>query len=242
MAKDYIGNRKKHGVFGLIFFCIIAFALTFVISYSANVYNRKQKLLKDNPEEKANRLSAELDELFAVEEISPSKAEVPEKVVEAKPETVEEITIVQEPQEITVDVEVSAKPEKAVIPLAEGSIIKNFNTKPEYSDFFEDWRTHTAVDISGNPGDEVRTIADGVIIESYIDPVFGGTMKIDHGAFCSVYMGLDSENMEMNGTVVKRGDTVALLQGIILSEDSKPHLHFEIIENGIYTDPMKYLG
>ena len=250
MGKDYIGNKKKNGFLGLVFFCVLAFAITFVISYSVTSYRNSGIEKKITAAEKTDKLTKELDELFGSDEKESFQdekeyktKEVNETVVNdsSEPEVVTDITDNEE-MEVVIDVEVSAKPEKAVIPLAEGNIIKNFNSEPEYSVFFDDWRCHTGVDILGKTGDEIRTIADGTVVEAYIDPLCGGTMKIDHGAFCSVYMGMDGENMEMKGTVVKKGDTVGLLQGNIIGEDSRPHLHFEIIENDVYTDPMKYIG
>ncbi len=260
MSKDYIGKKKKSGVAGLIFFCLIAFVLTFVISYSVNSYRRAQTELSLKKEGEKSRLSQELDALFEDGDISvldeeekprkdvnieeKPKAEVQEKNVQenTKPTAFETEQIGSSETENTETVEVSTSPEKAIIPIADGKILKGFSTSPEYSDFFEDWRTHSGVDISGKAGVDVRAIADGTVVEAYIDPICGGTMKIDHGAFYSVYQGLDPENMEMNGTVVKRGDVVAKLQGNILGESSQPHLHFEIIENNVYTDPIKYIG
>ena len=241
MSKDYIGKKKSGGIWGLIFFCLLAFVATFVISYSVSSYRniaRETELESDN-----SRLSKELDELFAEEEETAVNREEITKTesVAAEPEIpvpAVTVTLPEEPE----DTEVSVTPSKAVVPLESGSILKNFSTVPEYSTFFEDWRSHSGVDISRNEGDEVHTIADGTVVESYIDPLCGGTMKIDHGAFYSVYMGLDPENMEMNGTVVKRGDVVGLLQGNIMGETAEPHLHFEIIENEVYTDPLKYIG
>ncbi len=245
MSKDYIGKKKKNGFFGIVFFCLMAFVLTFVISYSVTTYRNTLNETKLSTDE--NRLSKELDELFAEKEPAKSQNNAMDKAVKEEPVKVKKLptVTVMEPEEIeeTIsDIEVSAKPQKAVVPIVNGSIIKKFSTSAEYSAFFEDWRSHTGIDISGKEGDEVRTVADGTIVEAYIDPLCGGTMKIDHGAFYSVYMGLDPENMEMKGTVVKRGDTVGLLQGNIMGEDASVHLHFEIMENDIYIDPLKYIG
>lgn len=245
MSKDYIGKKKKGGIAGIVFFCAMAFVLTFVISYSYTNYKNTIEKTKLSTETKQDKLSEELDRLFAEKEQKEPPRKSTEPDVKKEPaKKLPSVTVAQpdEIEEVVVDVEVSAKPQKAVVPIVEGAIKKKFSTTPEYSDFFEDWRSHTGIDISGNEGDEVRTIADGTVVEAYIDPLSGGTMKIDHGAFYSVYMGLDPENMEMKGTVVKRGDTIGLLQGKILGENTETHLHFEIMENEIYIDPMKYIG
>lgn len=250
MSKDYIGkNKKSGGILGLVIFCIMAFAVTFVISYAVNSNVKDNKKTTAQRQEEDMRLSKELDRLFSEKDESApdNTAAVQQKPEEeskpAQPQTAETVVRESEPEpEPIEEVEVSAHPEKAVVPIENGSIAKKFGGKPEYSQIYEDWRTHTGVDIAGKEGDNVRVIADGIVVESYIDPAAGGTLVVDHGAFYSVYKGLSEETMEMNGTALKKGDSVGTLEGKILGESAEPHLHFEIIENDIYTDPMKYLG
>ena len=242
MSRNYIGKKKK-GAAGLIVFCLMAFALTFVISIVANSGFMGADF--ENSEK-------ELDELFASEdivnvpEIKTPKTETPKETTKVYQENFYQESYVpdipDEPEEIPEEIEVSATPEKAVVPIIGGSVIKGYSSEVEYSAVYEDWRSHMAVDIAGKKGDKVCAVAGGIVIESYIDTACGGVIKIDHGAFCSVYMGLEPETMEMNGTTVKAGDVIAHLQGEIMGESANPHLHFEIIENSVYIDPMKYIG
>ncbi len=253
MNKDYIGRKRKPFGLGIIIVCFVAFALTFIISYSVNTNKDSQKKSMAKAEK---NISQQLDEIFSEQKEEETLKEKPKKDV-APPVTKNEKTNIQKEEkpasqiaeetnaELYSDdenVAASASASKAVVPIENGRIEKEFSTKPEYSDFYEDWRQHSGIDIGGNPGDSVRAVADGVVTESYIDPINGGTMKIEHNGFISVYMGLKPEDMEMNGTAVKQGDTIATLEGNILGESAGTHLHFEIIENGTAIDPMKYIG
>ncbi len=231
MRRNYIGKRKKGGG-GLIFFCIAAFALTFVISILANSgpYNIGMKKQNDTD------TVSELDKLFAS-----NNEDEPPQITNAKPYEPPKPSIVDKEEEPP-EIQVSATPEKAIVPIPGGSIIKGYSKEVEYSTVYEDWRSHTAVDISGIKGEEVFAIADGVVVESYMESTCGGILKIDHGTFYSVYTGLNPETMEMNGTAIKAGDSIGLLEGEIMGEMADTHLHFEIIENDVYIDPMKYIG
>ncbi len=257
MSKDYIGKKKKTGGMGFfIAFCAFAFVLTFVISYVANSGKNDDDKNTLIQEHKEKTVSGELDEIF-LEEKEPEKEEKsskeeattpkiilkPEKEEnESKPRVYieEEVSLV--PEEMEEDISVSAKPEETIVPIVNGGIIKGFDGKPEYSEYYEDWRVHGGVDISGEEGTWVRVIARGAVIESYADPVWGGVLKVDHGSFVSVYMGLMTDNLHPLGTALEKGDTAGKLQGKIPGESSEIHLHFEIIEEGNCVDPLKYLG
>ncbi|MBQ3054204.1 MAG: M23 family metallopeptidase [Clostridia bacterium] len=259
MSRDYVGRRKKGGgkaVF--ISFCLLMFSATFLIAYLAKS-NDNVNLKKQD-----NSITYKLDELYKNQEeytenkpkkeneedknkaVTPDKPILGETHISNNSDNVTNNNVPpsqerEETPEIP-DVETAAAPGKAVIPIENGKFKKAFGGKLEYSEVYGDWRSHTGVDISGKEGSKIRAIADGTIVEAYIDPVCGGVIKIDHGDFNSVYMGLFSESMELTGTVVKKGDTIGNLEGKITGESSETHLHFEIIEKGDFIDPMKFLG
>ena len=253
MSKNYIGKKRKSFGSGILIVCFAAFALTFIISYSVNTNKESQKKSMAKTEK---NISQQLDEIFSEQKEEKKQEEKPEENVTPPAVKKEKINIQKEEKAASQiaeetnaelysedeNVVASAPASKAVVPIENGRIEKEFSTKPEYSDFYEDWRQHSGIDIAGSPGEAVRAVADGVVAESYIDPINGGTMKIEHNGFISVYMGLKPEDMEMNGTVVKQGDTIGTLEGNILGESAGTHLHFEIIENGAAIDPMKYIG
>lgn len=256
MSKEYIGRKKnRRGIVWLAVFCTVTFALTFLISYSfqSNKKNEKNFSASKNYEKD---ITEQLDDMFEDKEEQEEQKEIKKadkkentanEQQKKENENIPEVPASQLAEEANAElyeegVEANASASKATVPIENGSIEKEFGKRPEYSEFYGDWRMHCGVDIAGTPGDDVRAVSDGTVIESYIDPINGGTMKIEHKGFVSVYMGLRPEDMEMNGTVVKQGDVIGTLEGQILGENAGVHLHFEIHEDGNPVDPMKYIG
>lgn len=110
-----------------------------------------------------------------------------------------------------------------------------------WDETMQDWRTHNGVDIASKEGDEVDTSAPGVVTMSVKDEKFGYVVEIDHqNGVTTVYKNLGK-------TVVKEGDTVDEGQMIgtvgksaAFESAQKPHLHFEVIEDGKYINPVEF--
>lgn len=103
---------------------------------------------------------------------------------------------------------------------------------------------HKGLDIAVPEGTEVRAAADGVIVASEWQTGYGNVVYINHGK--------DSNGVEIQtryahgskllkkvGDHVKRGDVI-MLSGST-GNSTGPHLHFEVREDGIYTNPLNYL-
>ena len=110
-----------------------------------------------------------------------------------------------------------------------------------WDETMQDWRTHNGVDIASDDGDEVDTSAPGTVTFAAKDESFGYVVKIDHqNGITTVYKNLGK-------IVVKEGDSVDEGQmigtvGTSASFESaqKPHLHFEVIEDGVYKNPIEF--
>lgn len=112
-----------------------------------------------------------------------------------------------------------------------------------YKNSFE----HTGVDMAVNQGTKVKTVASGVISE-----VVNGIgdqasyVTIKHSNILSTrYAHLSQINVKV-GDKVKQGDIIGLSGGQPGTSGAGkytngPHLHFEVLENNIQVDPMKYL-
>ncbi|MFP4431093.1 MAG: peptidoglycan DD-metalloendopeptidase family protein [Spirochaetaceae bacterium] len=101
-------------------------------------------------------------------------------------------------------------------------------------------RFHNGIDLAGNPGTPIRAAMAGrvVHIETQIGN-YGRFVIIRHdGGFQSLYGHLD-------GFAVRKGQYVS--QGGIIGtmgntgRSTGPHLHFSIIKNGSFVDPLEYL-
>ncbi|MFH1284094.1 MAG: peptidoglycan DD-metalloendopeptidase family protein [Candidatus Peregrinibacteria bacterium] len=105
---------------------------------------------------------------------------------------------------------------------------------------------HNAIDIPEYQGSALRAAADGVVFTTK-DNGFGYSYIILAHAtgFMSVY-GHVSEILVSEGEVVNQGSVIGLSGGMPGTKGAGymttgPHLHFEMLLNGLYVDPLDYL-
>lgn len=108
-----------------------------------------------------------------------------------------------------------------------------------------DYRTHSGVDISGNVGDPVYAISEGVITEIKSTPLMGQMIVISHtNGMCSKYMNLSTELPDgiAVGTEVEAGTLIGAIGETAIIECAEPsHLHFELYVNEQSVDPTVYV-
>jgi len=94
---------------------------------------------------------------------------------------------------------------------------------------------HLGVDIMTKPGHPVIAPADGEVLKSFVEPMYGNTLVIDHGtdrngrSIRTVYKHLRKRLVEQ-GDKVRRGDEIGELGTSGLLAAGMPHLHFEVHE------------
>jgi len=99
---------------------------------------------------------------------------------------------------------------------------------------------HRGIDIAVSVGTPVRAAAAGVV--TFAGPVGGRLfLTIDHGA------GLESRYSFLSALVARRGEAVAAGQVLARSGtghvgDRVPNLHFGVLLDDVYVDPLDYLG
>lgn len=99
---------------------------------------------------------------------------------------------------------------------------------------------HTGVDLSGAQGSVVLAAADGVVRQAQRGKSYGNFLRIVHGGgdetlyahmqYLFVRVGQRVRRGEVIGTVGRTGDATG------------PHLHFELLHEGLRYDPQKALG
>lgn len=139
----------------------------------------------------------------------------------------------------------STKPKTIVyhMPLA-GSISNQFSMDaPVFSKTMNDWRTHNGIDIKGAINQEVIASADGIIEDVYSDELKGVTIVISHNdGIITVYCGLNKDTNYKKGQTVFAGDIIGKLGSTNVFEAlDEPHLHFEMIKDGIMLNPTQML-
>ena len=107
-----------------------------------------------------------------------------------------------------------------------------------------DWRTHNGVDIACETNTNVRCFSDGVVKEIVDDKLWGMTVRMEHpNGYVSVYSGLNPDVMVEEGQKVEIGDVIGTTNGSPAIEiGQEPHLHFEVIKNGVTVDPIKLIS
>jgi len=100
---------------------------------------------------------------------------------------------------------------------------------------------HLAVDIVTKPNEPVKSILDGQVIFSEYSKSSGYTLIIFHNAqFISVYKHLQTSNKKA-GERVKVGEAVGVV-GNTGENSTGPHLHFELIFEGRYVNPIDFIS
>ena len=112
-----------------------------------------------------------------------------------------------------------------------------------FSPTFNEWRTHSGVDISAPRGEVVRAIGDGSILEIKNDPRFGFTIVIDHkNGYKSLYANLANDQTLKVGQAVKGGDPIGSVGATAIFESAEPtHMHFELYKENKLVDPAAYI-
>ena len=98
---------------------------------------------------------------------------------------------------------------------------------------------HQGVDFAGPSGSSVMAVAGGIVTRARRNGDYGKLVEIDHG---NGYMSRYAHNevlLVKAGEVVRRGHVIAKLGNT--GRSTGPHVHFEILKDGVQIDPMKFV-
>lgn len=129
------------------------------------------------------------------------------------------------------------------VPL-EGRIVKEFsNEVPIYSQTLDEYIVHTGIDIQAPADTQVLAAGEGTITKVYNDDKLGITIEISHGnGIVTKYSNLSTTKMVGEGDVVKKGQPISGVGSSALFESlESPHLHFEVLKDGVPIDPSGYI-
>ncbi|MFN8077253.1 MAG: M23 family metallopeptidase [Kineosporiaceae bacterium] len=104
-------------------------------------------------------------------------------------------------------------------------------------------RLHTGTDFGVPCGTTVRAAADGTVVLAGWAGGYGNRVVIDHGVVRGVSLATtynhNSRLLVSNGQRVSRGQAVSISG--TTGSSTGCHLHFEVLVNGSYTNPMAWL-
>lgn len=125
----------------------------------------------------------------------------------------------------------------AIENLGTGTFIRPVNTG-YISCNYSSW--HRAIDIATDYGTPIYAADDGTVIVSGWHYSYGNYVMIDHGnGFVTLYAHASALNIEA-GAQVTKGTQIAAVGST--GNSSGNHIHFEIRQNGAYTNPLNYVS
>jgi murein DD-endopeptidase MepM/ murein hydrolase activator NlpD len=99
---------------------------------------------------------------------------------------------------------------------------------------------HTGLDFSAEPGTPILAAAGGVVTSTDYHPQYGNLLEIDHGNGLTTRYAHTQRILVKVGDLIKRGQPVALVG--TTGRSTGPHLHFEVLVDGVMQDPAKFLA
>ena len=98
---------------------------------------------------------------------------------------------------------------------------------------------HTGLDFQADPGTPILAAAGGVVVTQEVHPAYGNMVEIDHGNDLITRYAHASRIFVKKADLIKRGQKVAEVGNT--GRSTGPHLHFEVLVQGVPQDPQKFL-
>jgi murein DD-endopeptidase MepM/ murein hydrolase activator NlpD len=98
---------------------------------------------------------------------------------------------------------------------------------------------HTGLDFQADSGTPILAAAGGVVVTQEYHVGYGNMVEIDHGNDLITRYAHALETFVKKGDIVKRGQKVASVGST--GRSTGPHLHFEVLVQGVPQDPQKFL-
>ena len=99
---------------------------------------------------------------------------------------------------------------------------------------------HTGLDFAAETGTRINAAAGGVVLPLEVHPQYGNLVEIDHGHGLLTRYAHTSKVLVKAGDIVKRGQAIAEVG--TTGRSTGPHLHFEVMVEGVHQDPAKFLA
>ena len=98
------------------------------------------------------------------------------------------------------------------------------------------YKLHTGVDLRATSGTKIYAANSGTVITSKYNTAYGNYVVIDHGGGIATLYAHMTKRLVKEGEKVKQGQVIGYVGSTGYS--TGPHLHFEIIKDGDYVDPV----
>jgi murein DD-endopeptidase MepM/ murein hydrolase activator NlpD len=123
------------------------------------------------------------------------------------------------------------------IPVEAGNVTSGFGARSD--PFTHGSAVHYGLDIAAPKGTPIYATAPGTVTFAGRNGPYGLMVEIDHG------LGIKTRHGHLSKIVVRAGDKIAYRDRIGLmgstGRSTGPHLHYEVVFNGVPQDPAKFL-
>lgn len=100
-------------------------------------------------------------------------------------------------------------------------------------------QVHKGLDIAAPIGTKIIAPADGRVLFAKLDGAYGLSVEVDHGnGIITRYAHMSKFHVKA-GDMIKRGDLIGNVGNT--GRSTGAHLHYEVIINGVHTNPMAYI-
>ena len=123
-------------------------------------------------------------------------------------------------------------------PIKEGNITSKFGYR--VSPVTSQYSLHKGLDIATPQNTKIYAVYDGVAIKSDYNEINGNYIIIKHSNSLKTTYNHCSKLLVKEGDKVKKGETIALVGETGYATGS--HLHFEVLLNGVYINPLYVLN
>lgn len=134
---------------------------------------------------------------------------------------------------------------RTVVAPISGETLADYSvTELAYNETTRDWRTHSGIDLAAEQGASVAAAEAGTVSAVYEDDYLGTTVEITHtSGYTTIYSNLESEPCVSVGQSVRAGESIGTVGTSALLEIGQPtHLHFAVMKDDAYVDPLEYLS
>lgn len=225
--------KKKASLYTIIAVCLL-------VAGSASYLSAKRSIVsgKDNIKTTASVSESKKSQTSPDSKVN----EIVSGIKDDRAQTVSETTT-EAPTETTTEQSLIVRAESFTLPI-DTNILKDYSdSQIVYSKTTDDWRSHNGIDFSGNMGDPVIAVNNGIVTEVYSDSLWGTVVVIDHGdGLIAKYCGLGKGSTVKAGEQVKINQKIGNLSEIPIENADGIHLHFETTLDGMTVNPMVALG
>lgn len=245
MSTNSSGKRLE-GFFAGKGFYIVLFLCAAVVGVSAWTMAAGDKTMSDDITVTAAETEAPMTSAAALDtdRVQPVVEEEAPVIIEEGLNDAETVEIPEEAIEVWTQGSTVQLPDPVWAWPVSGELERCFSDSVlSYDMTMRDWRTHSGIDVLAQLGAVVNAAHAGKVESIVRDDLYGTVVTVDHqDGTKAVYANLADIPAVVVGDWVDAGAVIGSVGESALCETGMPtHLHFAVMAEGSYTDPLLYL-